>query len=122
MNNPVALPLCTVVDQEVVGDSWTVPLAVPPYGAFNISKGVKSFSCATTVPGRHSKWSRGDHETETTNGKAASAVVTAPATISPIRIVRSRNKRRSGLGIAMGADFAGAGALPSTLWERVFKT
>src|SRR5437773_12405391 len=82
-NNAVALPLCTVVDQEVVADSWTVPLAVPPYGAFNINRGVKSLSCARTVPGRHSTCSRGDRETDTPDGRAVNAVVTAPATVSP---------------------------------------
>src|SRR5436309_14696514 len=120
-NNAAALPLCTVVDQEVVADSWTVPLAVPPYGAFNINRGVKSLSCARTVPGRHSKWSRGDQETETSNGRAANAVVRAPATSSPIRIVRRRNKRCFGLGMIIGADTAVPVAFCSTLSERTFR-
>src|SRR5207237_7921950 len=117
-----ALPWCTLVAPEDVAAAWPVPLAFPPYGAFNISKGVKSLSCATTVPGRHSKWSRGAHETETINGRAANAVVTAPATISAINIVRGRNRGRSGLGITIGADSAGVRPLPSTRYERVFKT
>src|SRR5437867_4952969 len=121
ISNQAALPLWQMEDQESGASSWTVPIAVTPYGAFNINRGVKSLSCARTVPGRHSKWSRGDQETETTNGRAANAVVRAPATSSPIRIVRRRNKRCFGLGIVIGADPAGPGALSSTLSERAFK-